>query len=140
MITKASHTPAGLFYVQDVRYFARSQGWRCDYVQDVRYFARSQGWRCDYVQDVRTEICSSVIAPALPYYRPSMDICNFCTSTIRPPWRRKCNRIVGTILAMWVGRYLLLQYLHFHHPWWSYFAKSQEGDAEVAINSNKSYA
>ena len=26
--------------------------------------------------------CSSAIAPALPYYRPSMDICKTCTSTI----------------------------------------------------------
>ncbi len=28
------------------------------------------------------ENCSSAIAPALPYYRPSMDICIFCTSYI----------------------------------------------------------
>jgi len=25
-----------------------------------------------------TDICSSVIAPALPYYRPSMALCNIC--------------------------------------------------------------
>ena len=25
----------------------------------------------------------------------------------------------------WAGRFLLLQYLHFHHPWWSYIARSQ---------------
>ena len=30
----------------------------------------------------RAENCSSVIAPALPYYRPSMDICIFRTSHI----------------------------------------------------------
>ena len=26
----------------------------------------------------------------------------------------------------WVDRYLLLQYLHLHHPWWSYIARGQE--------------
>ena len=42
--------------------------------------------------DGRTDICSSVIAPALPYYRPSMDICNICTSTIRGGRTRAMHR------------------------------------------------
>ena len=36
----------------------------------------------DDVQDVLVEKCSSAIAPALPYYRPSMDICVFDTSAV----------------------------------------------------------
>jgi hypothetical protein len=32
----------------------------------------------------------------------------------RHGWR-KCNRIVGTILAMWVDRKLLLHFPHFPH-------------------------
>ena len=43
------------------------------------------------------DICSSAIAPALPYYRPSMDICNICTSTIHggriPQGARKAVRM-----------------------------------------------
>ena len=40
------------------------------YVQDVRYDAKSQGWRCVYLQDVRADICSSVTASCvtlIPY-------------------------------------------------------------------------
>ena len=55
----------------------------------------------------------------------------------------------ATNVQGWAGRYLLLgnsscvallsyirvtmQYLHFHHPWWSYFAMSQEGGAVISM-------
>ncbi len=31
------------------------------------------------------------------------------------PWMARSDACTGC-----TGRYLLLQYLHFHHPWWSY--------------------
>ncbi len=94
------------------------------------------------------------------------DICScyICTSTIRggriPQGARKAVRLCPWMGGMsqgardggvtnvhgWADRFLLLQYLHFHHPWWSaencsmhfphfhhpwwsYSARSQEDDA-----------
>jgi len=34
----------------------------------------------------------------------------------------------------WTGRYMLLRNLHFHHPWWSYSARSQEGGAVMSMD------
>ncbi len=47
-------------------------------------------------KDGVAENCSSVTAPALPYYRPSMDICIFRTSHVRVG--RMLN-VSGTISA-----------------------------------------
>jgi len=44
------------------------------------YSARSQDGGAVMSMDGRAENCSSAIAPALPYYRPSLDICIFRTS------------------------------------------------------------
>ena len=46
-------------------------------------------------------------------------------------WR--CDYVHG-----WTGRYLLLQYLHFHHPWWSYIARRKErryNDTRIKFNN-----
>jgi hypothetical protein len=40
-----------------------------------------------------TDICSSAIAPALLYYRPSMALCNICIDL--QGWR-KCRKIAGS--------------------------------------------
>jgi hypothetical protein len=53
--------------------------------------------------DGQTDICSSAIAPALPYYRPSMDICNLCTSTIHGG-RRKIAPCIFRTPHVLVGR------------------------------------
>ena len=50
----------------------------------------------------------------------SMDVHGHITFPALPTsdlhgWR-KCNRIVGTILAVWVGLKLLLHFPHFPHP------------------------
>ena len=66
----------------DGRYSARSQEGDAVMSMDGRYSARSQEGDAVMSMDGRAENCSSAIAPALPYYRPSMDICIFRTSTI----------------------------------------------------------
>jgi hypothetical protein len=38
--------------------------------------------RSDECTGYTDEICSSIIAPALLYYRPSIGICNFCIPAI----------------------------------------------------------
>ena len=58
---------------------------------DGRY-TENAGALSDISTDGRTDICSSVIAPALPYYRPSVDICNICTTTIRGGGIRAIHR------------------------------------------------
>ena len=89
---------------------------------DGRYSAKSQGWRCGYVHGWTVFREEPGMAVRLCPWMDGQKIapCIFCTSTIhggrlkiapcifRTPhsdlhgWR-KCNRIVGTILAMWVG-------------------------------------
>ncbi len=32
----------------------------------------------------------------------------------------------------WAGRKMLLHFLHFHHPWWSYIVKSHGWRCEYA--------
>jgi hypothetical protein len=58
-----------------------------------------------------TDICSSAIAPALLYYRPSMALCNSC---IDLQGRRKCRKIV------WNNR--------GHHIPMDYVGKGREHD------------
>jgi hypothetical protein len=57
--------------------------------------------------------CSSTTAPALSYYRPSMDICIALLPSIRPTWRWEVWKMQGAIFNL--GHML---YLHFYHPWW----------------------
>jgi len=46
---------------------------------------------------------------------------------------RRCGHVHG-----WTGRYMLLRNLHFHHPWWSYSARSQEGGAVMSMDGRYS--
>jgi len=53
---------------------------------------------------------------------------------------RLCPGMVGSYLllgscsciALISYIHVTMQYLHFHHPWWSYSARSQESDVNMA--------
>ena len=106
------------------------------------YTARSHGWRCCYVQDVRTDICSSatarlgLLSRSTTYIHVSvlrcsnmLHPCNDAISALPPSMvvvYRKEPWMAVLLCTGCTDRYMLLQYLHFHHPWWSYTARSHE--------------
>ena len=45
-------------------------------------------------------------------------LCTGCTVFSKEPW------MAVLLCTGCTDRYMLLQYLHFHHPWWSYTARS----------------
>jgi len=66
----------------------------------------------DDVQDVWASFCS----------------CKTCTSTIRGGRMSRWQDANERRCSGRMGKFLLLQNVHFHHPWWSYVAVASYRD------------
>ena len=93
-------------------------------------------------RDGRAENCSSAIAPALPYYRPSMDILHFPHSPHPCRSFPQGAREGGAVMSM-DGRYSAWSQgsrCGYVQGWTSMPQGAREGGAVIAVQLSKGYA